>query len=83
MARQQGTLLPASHPYVQRVRRIGEKIAQVASESFGGGRVDHMKVCTVLPTLHDCLPVIHGHGALLSPTVMVHCKMDLMGRDSS
>eukprot|EP00201_Polytomella_parva_P002705 CAMPEP_0175078900 /NCGR_PEP_ID=MMETSP0052_2-20121109/24462_1 /TAXON_ID=51329 ORGANISM="Polytomella parva, Strain SAG 63-3" /NCGR_SAMPLE_ID=MMETSP0052_2 /ASSEMBLY_ACC=CAM_ASM_000194 /LENGTH=259 /DNA_ID=CAMNT_0016349047 /DNA_START=437 /DNA_END=1216 /DNA_ORIENTATION=+ len=43
LARSEHALYPYNHTYTQRVRHIGEKIAKVASDGFGGGNWSHMK----------------------------------------
>ncbi|PSC68549.1 Pentatricopeptide repeat-containing mitochondrial [Micractinium conductrix] len=42
-AKQQGALLPPRHPASQTVRRIGTRIAQAATDGYGGGYQDHLK----------------------------------------
>ncbi|KAL4855091.1 Mitochondrial metalloendopeptidase OMA1 [Chlorella vulgaris] len=42
-ARRNGTLLPPNHRAVQSVRRVGTRIAQAASDGFGGGFQGHME----------------------------------------
>jgi len=42
-ARKTGRLLPSHHPATQAVRRVGTRIASIASDGAGGGYHSHMK----------------------------------------
>lgn len=51
-ARRDGTLLPATHPASQLVRRVGLRIVEQTADNFGGGAHSHMQV-----RFHRILPV--------------------------
>jgi predicted Zn-dependent protease len=42
-AQAQNALLPPSHPYANAVRSVGQRIARVASDGYGGGAHTHMQ----------------------------------------
>ena len=43
-AQQSGTLYPPNHPYVRRVKQIGQQIVRTALENKGGGYTKHLEV---------------------------------------
>ena len=83
------TLLPASHPAVQLVRRVGLQIVKQTAEGMDRGAYGHMQACLLQLSYNDkhCLDrrrdllSEHVHNNLVSTDLHSHIRLHMQTDD--